>query len=531
MKKIITLIFLISNLTLFVGCSEDFLIEEPKDALFVDNLYVNKSGFDQGINAIYALIRSERTDRSTSVEASYMWKSGTDVAWGNYTFSGLRSFDIYGANLNPTNTVIRNMFNDMYDIVNSSNLIISRAENPGVDWEGTSETENENNKNLILAHARLFRAWAYRHLTNSFGDVPLSLGEIDGSTFQTAWPLEDVAVVRGEMEKDLLFAEEHLADDYSNPLVLSKVVAQHLLAELYLTMDDAVRAELKAEAVINNPNFSLITSRFGVNASSGGTPFTDVFLEGNALPSDGNTETLWAFLNTLDVPGQAAISMRRTWKNRYYNITKDDNWAFSQYGGRGIGRICHTLYVENLYEDMDDRYSEYAFDKFYLLEEGGDTVFTEVPSFDDWKVSDRYWPTTKKWDGFADLERVNSSGSFANMVYMRLAETYLLLAEAEMKLNKNDEAAAHINALRERSNATPITAADVNVDLILDERARELHSEEYRRYTLNRFGLLVSRTQQYNKFTQITEREVLFPYPQSFIDSNEAPIQQNPGWE
>ena len=100
-----------------------------------------------------------------------------------------------------------------------------------------------------------------------------------------------------------------------------------------------------------------------------------------------------------------------------------------------------------------------------------------------------------------------------------------------MKLNKNDEAATHINALRTRSNATPITASDVNVDLILDERARELISEEYRRYTLNRFGILVSRAQQFNKFTQITDRDILFPLPQDFIDSNEAPIQQNPGWE
>jgi hypothetical protein len=526
------LIFTALTVLLFSGCNDTFLDEEPKDALFVDNLYASKSGFDQGINALYALIRRERTDRAgVSVEASFIWKAGTDTAWGNYTFNALRAFDIYGSNLNPANNSLENMFNTLYDIVNSSNLIISRAEVSGVDWEGANETENDYNKNLVIAHARLFRAWAYRHLTNSWGDVPLSLEEIDGSTFKTAWPREDVEIVRQQMEVDLLFAEEHLADNYNNPLVLSKVVAQHLLAELYLTMDDPAKAEIKAEAAIDNPNFKLVNSRFGVSSGNGGTPFTDIFKEGNALPENGNTETLWAFLNTLDVPGEEVITMRRTWVNRYYNITSDDNWAFSQYGGRGIGRLAHTLYVEDLYEDTDDRYSEYAFNKFYFKEEGGDLVLTEVPTFSDWKASDRYWPNTKKWDGFADLERVNSTGSHANMVYMRLAETYLLLAEAEMKLNKNDEAAIHINALRTRSNATPITANDVNVDLILDERARELISEEYRRYTLNRFGLLVSRTQQYNKFTQITDRDILFPLPQDFIDSNEAPIQQNFGWE
>ena len=529
-KKILSLIVVFASLFLN-NCSEDFLEEQPKDAIFADNLFLNKSGFEQGLYAIYALIRTERTDRAgASVEGSFMWKAGTDTAWGNYTFNAIRAFDIYGTNLNPADNRLTSMFNLLYDIVNSSNLIISRAENPDVDWEGASFDENEKNKNLILAHAKLFRAWAYRHLTNSWGDVPLSLEEINGSTFRTNWEREDVNVIREQMEEDLLFAEAHLADDYNDPLVLSKAVAQHLLAELYLTMDDPSNAEIKAEAAINNPNFSLITSRFGKNAGDPGTPFTDIFIEGNALATDGNTETLWAFLNVLDIPGEEALSMRRTWKNRYYNITSDDLWAYSQYGGRGIGRLSHTIYVEDLYEDIDDRYSEYAWDKFYLKEEGGDIVYTEVPSFSSWKASDRYWPSTKKWNGFPDLDRVNASGTYANMVYMRLAETYLLAAEAEMKLNKLDEAADHINALRNRANATPITAADVNVDLILDERARELITEEYRRYTLNRFGLLVSRTQQYNKFTEITERDVLFPLPQDFIDSNEANIEQNPGW-
>lgn len=535
MKKIKILLYILVVAPLFQNCQETFLDEDPKDALFADNLFLNKSGFDQGINAIYSLIRSERTDRSnTSCEASFMWKAGTDTAWGNRTFSQLRSFDIFGTNLNPTRNNLADTFNILYDMVNSANLIISRAEGTNIDWEGANAVEDEYNKNLIIAHARLFRAFAYRHLTNSWGDVPLSLDEIDGTNFKTAWPRDDVQLVRKQMEIDLLFAEQHLADSYNNPLVLSKPVAQHLLAELYLTMggaENVSKAEIKAEAAIANPNFRLVTSRFGVNAGKGGTAFTDIFLEGNALPSDGNTETLWAFLNTLDVPGEEVISMRRTWVNRYYNLTTDDLWAFAEYGGRGIGRLAHTIYVEDSYEAQDDRYSEYAFQKSYLTEEGGTEIFTRVPTFSSWKTNDNLWPSTKKWNGYPDLARVDGSGANANMVYMRLAETYLLLAEAEMKLGKFDEAATHINTIRARSNATPITAADVNVDLILDERARELFSEEYRRYTLNRFGLLVERAQQYNKFTQITDRDILFPLPQDFIDSNEAPIQQNPGWE
>ena len=517
-----------------LNCSDEFLEENPKDTLFADNLYLNKDGFQQGLNAIYALARQERIERgSSSHEVSLMWKTGTDVAWGNYTYASLRAFDIYGPNLTPADGILNTVFNWLYDVVNASNTIISRAQSPDIDWQGSDDAENLANKNLIVAQARLLRAWAYRHLTNSWGDVPLSTEEIDGTNFQTFFERTPVESVRLQMEEDLLFAEQYLPDNYNDPLVLSKAVAQHYLTELYLTMggdENYIKAEQKAEAVIANPNFQLITQRFGPEANEPGVPFMDQFGEENALPSQGNTETLWTFLNAVDLTGSADVAMRRTWVNRYYNITTDDAWAFSQYGGRGIGRAAHTIYVEDLYEEEDDRYSEYALSKFYLKEEGGDIVFTEVPSFEDWKVSDRFWPSTKKWDSYPDLERVDNSGQFNNMPYLRLAETYLLLAEAEFRLNKLDEAAMHLNALRERSNASPIIAADVSVEFILDERARELLSEEHRRYTLNRFGLLVSRTLQHNKFSQIEEKNILYPIPQNFIDSNEGPTQQNPGW-
>lgn len=516
------------------GCSDEFLEENPRDTLFADNLFQNRDGFRQGLNGIYALARQERIERvGASHEVSCMWKTGTDVAWGNYTYSTLRAVDIYGPNLTPADNLLNSVFNWLYDVVNASNTIITRAEQPGVDWQGGSEEENLINKNVVVAQARILRAWAYRHLVNTWGAVPLSSEEIDGSNFQTYYERTPVPIIRSLMEEDLLFAEANLPDDYNDPLVLSSATAQHYLAELYLTMggnENLVKAEQMAEAAITNPNFRLITERFGSNANIPGVPFMDQFGEQNALASQGNTETLWSFLNAVDLTGSEDIVMRRTWVNRYFNLTTDDQWAFAVYGGRGLGRAMHTKYVEDLYEDQDDRYSGFAISKFYLKEEGGDAVFTRVPSFAGWRINDPSWPATKKWDSYPDLERVDISGQFNNMPYLRLAETYLLAAEAELGLGKLDEAAEHINALKRRSNATPITAAEVNVNVILDERARELLSEEHRRYTLNRFGLLVSRTLQFNKFSQIEEKNILYPLPQDFIDSNDGPTPQNPGY-
>ncbi len=511
------------------GCNDDFLQEEPQDTLFANTLFVNRDGLQQGLNALYSLAREERSEIS-SYERSAAWKVGTDVAWGNYTFSRLRAVDLYGTNLNPADSVLDGIFNWLYEIVVSANQIIARAESGTVDFQGADDAENLATQNLMVAQARLLRAWAYRHLTNSWGDVPLNVQEIDGNNFRTFWERSDINTVQEQMIADLMFAEEFLPDNYNDPLVLSNVVAKHYLAELYLTRGENALAEQKAEEVIANPNFALITERFGVNLSEPGVAYMDQFDEGNSLPSGGNTETLWTFLNAPDQPGSARTAMRRTWVNRYFNLTLDDIWAFAEYGGRGIGRTMHTIYVEELFEDDDDRFSRFAFSKFYLTEEAGDTIFTRVPSFEDWRTSDPSWPGTKKWDSFPDLARVNAAEQTNSMPYLRLAETYLIAAEAEFNQGKNGEAADHINAVRVRSNATPITSADVTQDYILDERARELFSEEHRRYTLNRMGRLVERALQHNKFTQITERDILFPIPQNFIDSNDGVTEQNPGY-
>src|SRR5678816_4062466 len=81
--------------------------------------------------------------------------------------------------------------------------------------------------------------------------------------------------------------------------------------------------------------------------------------------------------------------------------------------------------------------------------------------------------------------------TYKDWYIMRLAETYLLKAEANMLKGDLAAAAADINVVRARAQATPVTAGDVNMDLILDERARELYGEEFRLNTLMRTGKLV----------------------------------------
>ena len=121
---------------------------------------------------------------------------------------------------------------------------------------------------------------------------------------------------------------------------------------------------------------------------------------------------------------------------------------------------------------------------------------------------------------------------------IRLAETILLRAEAKMRNGDKAGAAADINMLRDRAKCGyKVTADDVNVDLILDERARELVYEETRWNTLLRMGgtVAVDRIKKYAYWdyprTTLNKNFNLWPIPQTVIDTNkDVPMQQNPGW-
>ncbi len=109
----------------------------------------------------------------------------------------------------------------------------------------------------------------------------------------------------------------------------------------------------------------------------------------------------------------------------------------------------------------------------------------------------------------------------------------MVLAEANFRLGDLAGAATAINTLRTRAKATPVTASQITIDFILDERSRELFSEEDRRYVLLRTNKLVERVKLYNKIsaTRIALRDTLLPIPQDVIDANlTSRMRQNPGY-
>jgi hypothetical protein len=133
-------------------------------------------------------------------------------------------------------------------------------------------------------------------------------------------------------------------------------------------------------------------------------------------------------------------------------------------------------------------------------------------------------------------DRAGGGYTHTDRYAMRLAETYLLRAEAYLGLENKTLAAADINVVRNRANATSVLPVNVDVDYILDERIRELYAEEMRMITLLRMDKLVDRTRRYNDNpflpgANIQDHNKLWPIPQDQLDLNiDVEWQQNPGY-
>ena len=85
-------------------------------------------------------------------------------------------------------------------------------------------------------------------------------------------------------------------------------------------------------------------------------------------------------------------------------------------------------------------------------------------------------------------------GGHTDWYVYRLAETYLLRAEAYFWKGEYALAANDINQVRMRAKASPIAPSDVNIGSILDERARELYYEEPRKSEITRIAFMLAKT-------------------------------------
>jgi TonB-dependent SusC/RagA subfamily outer membrane receptor len=123
---------------------------------------------------------------------------------------------------------------------------------------------------------------------------------------------------------------------------------------------------------------------------------------------------------------------------------------------------------------------------------------------------------------------------------IRIAEMYLIAAETDMLDGKTGDAVNTLNLLRTaRAKAgheaeMQVSASDLNIDFILDERARELGGELFRWFDLKRTNKLIVYVRLHNTDAKanIQDRHTLRPIPQSQLDvvTNPGDFRQNQGW-
>ena len=546
LKHTLKLLILITAMILPSACESD-LLESPPHLMTTNALFQDRAGFEAAVNGLYSYARRELVNSSSA--AWDITKVGTDGYVANHDHSS-NSFSFFttqwGGLINPDVNKFDGLWTLYYRVINTANHIISQANREDVPL-------SEADKNLFLADAKAVRAWAYRHLTYLFGDVPLSLQPSSGATIRRDWTRTSVAEVREQMIEDWLFAVQHLPVESTLAGRMTKGAAEHYLAEMYIVKGGYAEAISWADRAINNPSYSLITERFGDGSGEPGVPFMDMFRDENANREDGNTEALWVKQFAEGVTGgELYNAMKRKHMSRYHSIVIDGVnplRATANRGGEGRARTSLTKWALDLYEPQDDRGSEYAIRKYFILQDAegnspmpadrlppgwnyGDTLHLDWSEDITAATRNRTtWPWSRKVD-WANPATPGMRENYKNVPYLRLAETYLLKAEAQYLNGDPDGAAETLNVIRRRANASEIDVSAVDIDFILDERQRELAIEEQRRYTLIRTGKLVERTRLYNNYGGefITERDIIFPVPQEVIDANETEFPQNPGF-
>jgi len=539
MKKYIQLILCLYIIfQTFSSCKKTFLNEEVYSS-YAPATLTDSLGFEASIVGLHNKLSSFFT-QSNNQGWLCVWQVGTDIAYSGQT-EGIEIPYYNYASLISTDGAASYTWNWAYQMINNANVVIMNIENPSV----TGMTQN--NKNSIDAEARYFRAYAYNILATCFGKVPVVTKPLTGP--KTDFVRAPIDTVNTLIEKDLLFAATNLPyidnvkKSNGQPLYarVNKACAQQLLAEAYLRMGKPAQAEAQCTAIINSGKFSLTTARFGVKASQPGDPFADMFYYGNERRSQGNKESIWVMEmeNPSTVTGGITgdPQQRRVWVAAYYQITGMS--ICDSLGGRGLARLRLNNWVNyKLYEKSDMRNSRFTFKRNYWYNNpaypatygkmvpyvGSDTIF-------------RICPSILKWGQYNPLDEFGYD-MIKDLILMRYGETYLLLAEAQFKQGNLTGAASSLNVIRGRANATPITSAQVTMDFILDERARELIGEENRRMTLMRTGTLVDRATRLNTepnsrnlLNNLSSKNLLMPIPQAEIDLNkDAKLEQNPGY-
>ena len=406
-------------------------------------------------------------------------------------------------NWTTDDTFIYAFYSRIFMQVGMANEFIREAKASDVDFA---------KKQQLIDEARVLRAIAYYHAIDNFGNVPFA---------------DETAVVGvnpDQISRADLYAwlEEELKDLVSNSALpdkngtvyghVNKSVAKFLLAKLYLNAE--VFAGKAAYDKCASVLADLMDDGYSLHTTSKGTysPYQELFLADNdqctdeiifAVEQDGVNTTSYGATNYLIFastggamdPDEMGISSGwgglRTTPEFYHKFAATD--------------ARNLFYTETQQEDIDD-----------IGEFSNGIAFRKFRN----RTSDGGYG---KEAGFVDTD----------FPMMRYADVLLMAAECQVRGAGVNGAIAGFNAVRERAGLAPIS--NPTLQNILDERARELYQECWRRNDLIRFGQFTSSSYLWQwkgnvkEGTAVEDYRALFPIPDSDRLAN-TKLQQNPGY-
>ncbi|SFE16923.1 Starch-binding associating with outer membrane [Chitinophaga sp. CF118] len=537
-------------------------------------VWTTPQGFITLVNAAY----SEQRAWYGKEDGLFMGESGTDLWFNsnkdNYAVETMRYENFTPSTSNPNKAG----WKLLYKAINLCNAGIGR-----IGSAGFTDTVERNGREGELHFLRAFYYW---HVVETYGGVMLLTKETVGVTLTaTRSPVKDFyQLITSDLEYAVKYLPVSRGTDYSRA---TRKSALGLLARVYLSgayyysgaeaQSWFKKAQETANEVINRK------AEFGVDLW---TNYADLWKPQN---NKQNKEALYIISNSTNVALNYDGNANRLhlWFLTTYS-SKPGMQLSLEYGKDNNRRFMPTRALLDFYDESKDARYNSSFQEAWICNKAYTWTAADVASYkkDPSLIGKKMIPgsdtmlyVTKKSipdkallpyividrdstyhangsiygaNDFVQLKKfmdpitrvnANSYPGYLDIFVIRLAEMYLIAAESAFQQGDNNAAAVNINVLRTRAAIKApvdhtadmqITAADINLDFILDERARELAGEHLRWFDLKRTGKLVDRIHQYNlDVTQIQSFHMLRPVPQVELDAltNGQEFGQNEGYK
>lgn len=478
MKVIFKNILLVITIVVSVTSCSDWLEEDPKTFISPSNFYQTVEDFDGALKGLYP--QSLNLDL-TEIFADYNDKPESAEQVG----------DVWANKPDPFFWCIRYPWQGAYGTIKNANMILEAIE--GKDFP-------EETKNRIVAEAKCIRAWSYFTLVQLYGDVPLRDKVVSSA--------EDVAIERtpeADIYKfifnDILDAEQKLPDESQSMGRVNKYVVKAMMARIYLTSagfplnmkENYLKAKEKALEVINSGIYSLMPT------------FDKVF-----KTERYTAETIWAQL---------------------FSAADNSYSSMHHYSAPTGSQTAHYLPTDAFIASFDkgDMRKEWGIKQEYTNAKGNKVINrTYYNKF----INEEYLED--------ELPASNTNILTWQTQLIRLAEMYLIAAEAENEINGPTNAYQYINAVRQRARVDrndPTNVPDLKGltkdqfrEAVLLERKHEFYEEGFAWFDLKRTQTFdkVQRARGDKMNVPIGSYNNTWPLPDTEVLNNNIP--QNPNY-